>query len=108
MYLSKNASLPYSLKRRVRIKKAKPDKVIPEVAYWPWGQAFALLKAIVELLREAMNNRFFWQGIRTDEDALITGNAAVSYVARIHDIWRRPNSVVKLLFCRSIVGRTHS
>lgn len=37
----------------------------------PWGQAFALLKGIAEFPREAMTNRFFWQGIRTDEDALI-------------------------------------
>jgi hypothetical protein len=37
----------------------------------PWGQAFALLKGVAEFPREAMTNRFFWQGIRTDEDALI-------------------------------------
>lgn len=29
------------------------------------------LKGIAEFPREAMTNRFFWQGIRTDEDALI-------------------------------------
>jgi hypothetical protein len=47
----------------------------------PWGQAFALLKGIAEFPREAMTNRFFWQGIRTDEDALIKAmNAAGDYL----------------------------
>lgn len=70
---------------KVRLERTKADKLIPKVAYspvafnptqkseWssPWGQAFALLKGIAEFPREAMTNRFFWQGIRTDEDALI-------------------------------------
>jgi hypothetical protein len=70
---------------KARLDKTKADKLIPKVAYspvafnpsqkseWssPWGQAFALLKGIAEFPREAMTNRFFWQGIRTDEDALI-------------------------------------
>jgi hypothetical protein len=70
---------------KVRLDRTKADKLIPKVAYspvafnpsqkseWssPWGQAFALLKGIAEFPREAMTNRFFWQGIRTDEDALI-------------------------------------
>lgn len=70
---------------KVRLDKTKADKIIPRVAYspiafnptassdWssPWGQAFALLKGIAEFPREAMTDRFFWQGIKTDEDALI-------------------------------------
>lgn len=70
---------------KARLDKTKADKLIPMVAYspvafnpsqkseWssPWGQAFALLKRIAEFPREAMTNRFFWQGIRTDENALI-------------------------------------
>jgi len=79
----------------VRLDKTKADKLIPKVAYspvafnpsqkseWssPWGQAFALLKGIAEFPREAMTNRFFWQGIRTDEDALIKAmNVAGDYL----------------------------
>lgn len=70
---------------KTRLDKTKTDKLIPKVAYspvafnpsqkseWssPWGQAFALLKGIAEFPREAMTNRFFWQGIKTDENALI-------------------------------------
>ena len=70
---------------KTRLDRTKADKLIPKVAYspvafnpsqkseWssPWGQAFALLKGISEFPREAMTNRFFWQGIRTDEEALI-------------------------------------
>ena len=70
---------------KARLDKTKADKLIPKVAYspvafnpsqkseWssPWGQAFALLKGIAEFPREAMTNRFFWRGIRTDKDALI-------------------------------------
>ncbi len=70
---------------KARLDKTKADKIIPRVAYspvafnpsqsseWssPWGQAFALLKGIAEFPRQAMTDRFFWQGIRTDEDALI-------------------------------------
>ncbi len=70
---------------KLRLDRTKGEKLIPKVAYspvafssarsteWssPWGQAFQLLKGIAEFPREAMTNRFFWQGIRTDEDALI-------------------------------------
>jgi len=70
---------------KARLDKTKADKIIPRVAYspvafnpsqsseWssPWGQAFALLKGIAEFPRQAMTDRFFWQGIKTDEDALI-------------------------------------
>lgn len=77
---------------KARLDKTKADKLIPRVAYspvafnptqtseWssPWGQAFALLKGIAEFPRAAMTNRFFWQGITTDEDALIKAmNVAV-------------------------------
>lgn len=80
---------------KARLDKTKTDKLIPKVAYspvsfnpsqkseWssPWGQAFALLKGIAEFPREAMTNRFFWQGIRTDEDALIKAmNVADDYL----------------------------
>ncbi len=68
-----------------RLTRAKGGKLIPKVAYssiafnpgksseWssPWGQAFQLLKGIAEFPREVMVNRFFLQGIRTDEDSLI-------------------------------------
>ena len=70
---------------KARLNKTRGDKIIPRVAYspvafnpsqsseWssPWGQAFALLKGIAEFPRQAMTDRFFWQGIKTDEDALI-------------------------------------
>ena len=70
---------------QTRLNRTKADKLIPKVAYssvafnpshkseWssPWGQAFALLKGVAEFPREAMTDRFFWQGITTDEDALI-------------------------------------
>lgn len=80
---------------KTRLDKTKADKLIPKVAYspvafnpshkseWssPWGQAFALLKGIAEFPREAMTDRFFWQGIRTDEDALIKAmNVAGDYL----------------------------
>jgi hypothetical protein len=81
--------------RKSRPDKTKAEKLNPKVAYspvtfkpsqkseWssPWGQAFALLKGIAEFPREAMTNRFFWQGIRTDEDALIKAmNVAGDYL----------------------------
>lgn len=70
---------------KARLDKTRADKIIPRVAYspvafnpsqsseWssPWGQAFALLKGIAEFPRQAMTDRFFWQGIKTDEDSLI-------------------------------------
>ncbi len=80
---------------QVRLDKTKADKLIPMVAYspvlfnpsqnsaWssPWGQAFALLKGVAEFPREAMANRYFWQGIRTNEDQLINAmNVADDYL----------------------------
>jgi hypothetical protein len=70
---------------KVRLDKTKSNKLIPTVAYspvafnpsqkseWssPWGQAFALLIGVAEFPRKAMTNRFFWQGMRANEDALI-------------------------------------
>lgn len=70
---------------KLRLDKTQSNKLIPTVAYspiafnpshkseWssPWGQAFALLKGVAEFPREAMTKRFFWSGMRTDEDALI-------------------------------------
>ena len=70
---------------KTRLDKTKAGKLIPTVAYspiafnplqttnWssPWGQAFALLKGVAEFPRSAMTNRFFWQGLHTDEDALV-------------------------------------
>jgi hypothetical protein len=79
----------------LRLKKTKSHQLIPKVAYspvafnpsqrseWssPWGQAFALLKGIAEFPREAMTNRFFWRGIKTNEDALIKAmNVAGDYL----------------------------
>ncbi len=68
-----------------RLGKTRGEALIPKVAYspvafsvgkdtaWssPWGQAFQLLKGVAEFPRQAMTSRFFWQGVRTDEDALI-------------------------------------
>lgn len=80
---------------KVRLDRTKADKLIPSVAYspvafnpsqqseWssPWGQAFTLLKGIAEFPREAMTNRFFWQSIKTNEDALINAmNVAGDYL----------------------------
>lgn len=80
---------------KARLDKTNADKLIPRVAYspvafnptqtseWssPWGQAFALLKGVAEFPREAMTNRFFWQGLRTGEDALIKAmNVAGDYI----------------------------
>lgn len=80
---------------KVRLDRTKSDKLIPSVAYspvafnpsqkseWssPWGQAFTLLKGIAEFPREAMTNRFFWQGIRSNEDVLINAmNVADDYL----------------------------
>ena len=70
---------------KVRLGKTRGEALIPKVSYspvafnpgqstqWssPWGRAFQLLKGIAEFPREAMTNRFFWQGIRTDKDALM-------------------------------------
>ena len=70
---------------KTRLDRTNADKLIPKVAYspvafnpsqkseWssPWGQAFTLLKGIAEFPREAMTNRFFWQALKTNEDALI-------------------------------------
>ena len=68
-----------------RLGKTRGGTLIPRVSYsqvafnpgqsseWssPWGQAFHLLKGIAEFPREGMTNRFFWQGMRTDESQLI-------------------------------------
>lgn len=70
---------------KLRLDKTRSHKLIPTVAYspvafnpsqkseWssPWGQAFALLKGVADFPRVAMTNRFFWQGVRTNEDELI-------------------------------------
>ena len=70
---------------KLRLDKTQSHKMIPTVAYspvafnpsqkseWssPWGQALTLLKGVAEFPREAMTNRFFWQGVRTNEDELI-------------------------------------
>ena len=70
---------------KARLGKTRGEALIPKVSYspvafnvgqatkWssPWGQAFQLLKGIAEFPRAAMTNRFFWQGVRTDEDALV-------------------------------------
>ena len=80
---------------KARLDKTSADKIIPQVAFssvafnpnqsseWssPWGQAFALLKGIAEFPRHAMTDRFFWQGIKTDEDELIKAmNVAGDYL----------------------------
>ena len=80
---------------KARLDKTRADKIIPRVAYspvafnpsqsseWssPWGQAFALLKGIAEFPRQAMTDRFFWQGIKTDEEDLINAmNVAGDYL----------------------------
>ena len=70
---------------KARLGKTRGEALIPKVAYspvafsvgkdtaWssPWGQAFQLLKGVAEFPREAMTSRFFWQGVRADEDELI-------------------------------------
>ena len=70
---------------KLRLDKTQSLKLIPTVAYspvafnpsqkseWssPWGQAFTLLKGVAEFPREAMTDKFFWRGMRTNEDALI-------------------------------------
>ena len=70
---------------KARLGKTRGEALIPKVSYspvafnvgqvtkWssPWGQAFQLLKGIAEFPRAAMTNRFFWQGVRTDEDTLV-------------------------------------
>lgn len=70
---------------KLRLNKTRSHKLIPTVAYspvafnpsqkseWssPWGQAFALLKGVADFPRAAMTNRFFWQGVRVNEDELI-------------------------------------
>lgn len=80
---------------KTRLDRTKADKLIPRVAYspvlfnpahsteWssPWGQAFTLLKGIAEFPREAMTNRFFWQGIKANEEDLIKAmNVAGDYL----------------------------
>ena len=80
---------------KARLNKTKADKLIPKVAYsplafnpsqsseWssPWGQAFALLKGVAEFPRKAMTDRFFWRGLRTDENALVKAmNVAGDYL----------------------------
>ena len=80
---------------KTRLDRTKTDKLIPRAAYspvafnptrsteWssPWGQAFALLKGVAEFPREAMTNRFFWQGVKTNEDDLIKAmNVAGDYL----------------------------
>ncbi len=71
------------LKRR--LGKTRGEALIPKVSYspvafnpshksqWssPWGQAYQLIKGVAEFPRKALTNRFFWQGIRTDEEALV-------------------------------------
>ena len=70
---------------KARLGKTRGEALIPKVAYspvafsvgkdtaWssPWGQAFQLIKGVAEFPREAMTSRFFWQGVRADEDELI-------------------------------------
>lgn len=83
----------------IRLAKTQGGKLVPGVAYspvafnpiqcseWssPWGQAFALLKGIAEFPRKAMTDRFFWQGIRTDESALIDAmDVAGDYLVKVY------------------------
>ena len=70
---------------KLRLDKTRSNKLFPTVAYspvafnpsqkseWssPWGQAFALLKGVADFPRDAMTNRFFWSGVRANEDELI-------------------------------------
>jgi len=72
---------------KARLGRTRGETLIPKVAYsplafnpgqntkWssPWGPAFQLLKGVAEFRREAMTNtnRFFWQGTRTNEGALV-------------------------------------
>lgn len=70
---------------KLRLDKTQSLKLIPTVAFspvafnpsqkseWssPWGQALTLLKGVAEFPREAMTNKFFWRGMRTNEDELI-------------------------------------
>lgn len=70
---------------KARLDKTRANKLIPTMTYssiafnplqsseWssPWSQAFALLRGIAEFPRAAMTNRFFWQGLHTNEDALV-------------------------------------
>ena len=80
---------------KTRLDRTKADKLIPRVAYspvafnpahsteWssPWGQAFTLLEGVAEFPREAMTNRFFWQGVKTNEEDLIKAmNVAGDYL----------------------------
>ena len=80
---------------KTRLDRTKADKLIPRVAYspvafnpahsteWssPWGQAFTLLKGVAEFPRDAMTNRFFWQGVKTNEEDLIKAmNVAGDYL----------------------------
>lgn len=80
-----------------RLDRTRSDKIIPSVAYstvafnpsqsseWssPWGQAFTLLKGIAAFPRQSMTDRFFWQGINTEEDALIKSmNVAGDYLVK--------------------------
>jgi hypothetical protein len=70
---------------KLRLDKTQSHKLIPTVAFspvafnpsqkseWssPWGQALTLLKGVAEFPREAMTDKFFWRGMRTNEDELI-------------------------------------
>jgi hypothetical protein len=70
---------------KVRLDRTGGNKLFPMLSYspmafnpyqkseWssPWGQAFVLLKGVAEFPRLAMTNRFYLQGIHTDEDALV-------------------------------------
>lgn len=81
-----NTAVNYILDElKQRLDKTQSHKLIPTVAFspvafnpsqkseWssPWSQAFSLLKGVAEFPRDAMTNRFFWRGMRTNEDELI-------------------------------------
>lgn len=67
-----------------RLKKATGGRFLPTLAYSqvgfsgiedkgasPWGQALTFLLAIAEYPRRGLTDRFFWQGLKVDEDDLL-------------------------------------
>ncbi len=85
---------------KIRLGKTKVAKLIPTVSYssvtfnplqtteWsdPWGMAFQFLKGVASFPREAMTNQYFWRGVATDEDKLVSAmNIAGDYIVRDYD-----------------------
>jgi hypothetical protein len=78
-----------------RLEKATKGRFLPTLAYSPveflamedagaspWGQALTFLLGIARYPRRAMTDRFFWQGLKVDDEDLLTAMDVAGDAAR--------------------------